>query len=113
MTNLQAIDAELTLPVQLPWLHGPISIKSGLRTDRVARNFLHNIYGRLRTPTPIRVPAIRGETGRPGVAGGGRDTKVDCARRCTEDFAGLLRLSQEQGWRLIVTERRGRINASG
>jgi DNA invertase Pin-like site-specific DNA recombinase len=24
--------------------------------------------------------------------------------RCTEDFARLIRLSEEQGWRLIVTE---------
>ena len=31
-------------------------------------------------------------------------TKVDRASRCTEDFARLLRLSEEQGWRLIVTE---------
>jgi hypothetical protein len=26
------------------------------------------------------------------------------ASRCTEDFARLIRLSEEQGWRLIVTE---------
>src|SRR4051812_15218533 len=32
-------------------------------------------------------------------------TKVDRASRCTEDFARLIRLSEEQGWRLIVTER--------
>jgi DNA invertase Pin-like site-specific DNA recombinase len=31
-------------------------------------------------------------------------TKVDRASRCTEDFARLIRLSDEQGWRLIVTE---------
>ena len=31
-------------------------------------------------------------------------TKVDRASRCTEDFARLLRLSEEQDWRLIVTE---------
>ena len=31
-------------------------------------------------------------------------TKVDRASRCTEDFARLLRMSEEQGWRLIVTE---------
>ena len=31
-------------------------------------------------------------------------TKVDRASRFTEDFAGLLRLSEVQGWRLIVTE---------
>jgi len=31
-------------------------------------------------------------------------TKVDRASCCTEDFARLLRLSEEQGWRLIVTE---------
>ena len=31
-------------------------------------------------------------------------TKVDRASRCTEDFARLIRLSEEQGWRLIVTE---------
>jgi hypothetical protein len=31
-------------------------------------------------------------------------TKVDRASRCTEDFAWLIRLSEEQGWRLIVTE---------
>ena len=31
-------------------------------------------------------------------------TKVNRASRCTEDFARLLRLSEEQGWRLIVTE---------
>jgi DNA invertase Pin-like site-specific DNA recombinase len=31
-------------------------------------------------------------------------TKVDRASRCTEDFARLLRISEEQGWRLIVTE---------
>jgi len=29
-------------------------------------------------------------------------TKVDRASRCTEDFAGLIRLSEEQGCRLIV-----------
>ena len=26
-------------------------------------------------------------------------TKVDCVSRCTEDFARLIRLSEEQGWR--------------
>jgi DNA invertase Pin-like site-specific DNA recombinase len=31
-------------------------------------------------------------------------TKVDRASRCTEDFARLIRLSEEQDWRLIVTE---------
>jgi hypothetical protein len=31
-------------------------------------------------------------------------TKVDRASRCTEDFARLIRLSEEQGRRLIVTE---------
>jgi DNA invertase Pin-like site-specific DNA recombinase len=31
-------------------------------------------------------------------------TNVDRASRCTEDFARLIRLSEEQGWRLIVTE---------
>jgi Resolvase, N terminal domain len=31
-------------------------------------------------------------------------TKVDRASRCTEDFARLIHLSEEQGWRLIVTE---------
>jgi hypothetical protein len=31
-------------------------------------------------------------------------TKVDRASRCTENFARLLRMSEEQGWRLIVTE---------
>jgi DNA invertase Pin-like site-specific DNA recombinase len=31
-------------------------------------------------------------------------TKVDRASRCTEDFAWLIRLSEEQGWRLVVTE---------
>jgi DNA invertase Pin-like site-specific DNA recombinase len=31
-------------------------------------------------------------------------TKVDHASRCTEDFARLLRISEEQSWRLIVTE---------
>ena len=31
-------------------------------------------------------------------------TKVDRASRCTEDFARLLRLSEERDWRLIVTE---------
>jgi DNA invertase Pin-like site-specific DNA recombinase len=31
-------------------------------------------------------------------------TKVDRASRCTEDLARLLRLSDVQGWRLIVTE---------
>lgn len=31
-------------------------------------------------------------------------TKVDRASRCTEDFARLIRLFDEQGWRLIVTE---------
>lgn len=31
-------------------------------------------------------------------------TKVDRPSRCTEDFARLIRLSEEQGWRLIVTE---------
>jgi DNA invertase Pin-like site-specific DNA recombinase len=31
-------------------------------------------------------------------------TKVDRASRCTEDFARLLRMSEEQDWRLIVTE---------
>jgi DNA invertase Pin-like site-specific DNA recombinase len=31
-------------------------------------------------------------------------TKVDRASRYTEDFARLIRLSEEQGWRLIVTE---------
>jgi hypothetical protein len=30
--------------------------------------------------------------------------KVDRASRCTEDFAQLIRLSEEQDWRLIVTE---------
>jgi DNA invertase Pin-like site-specific DNA recombinase len=29
---------------------------------------------------------------------------VDRASRCTEDFARLLRLSEEQSWRLVVTE---------
>jgi DNA invertase Pin-like site-specific DNA recombinase len=29
-------------------------------------------------------------------------TKVDRASRCTEDFARLLRLSEEKDWRLIV-----------
>jgi hypothetical protein len=29
---------------------------------------------------------------------------VDRASRYTEDFARLIRLSEEQGWRLIVTE---------
>jgi DNA invertase Pin-like site-specific DNA recombinase len=31
-------------------------------------------------------------------------TKEDRASRCTEDFARLIRLSEEQDWRLIVTE---------
>jgi DNA invertase Pin-like site-specific DNA recombinase len=31
-------------------------------------------------------------------------TKVDRASRCTEDFARLIRLSDEQHWRLIVAE---------
>jgi hypothetical protein len=31
-------------------------------------------------------------------------TKVDRASRCTEDFARLIRLSEEQDWRPIVTE---------
>jgi DNA invertase Pin-like site-specific DNA recombinase len=31
-------------------------------------------------------------------------TKVDRASRCTEDFARLRRMSEEQGWRLVVTE---------
>ena len=31
-------------------------------------------------------------------------TKVDRASRCTEDFARLIRLSEEQDWLLIVTE---------
>jgi DNA invertase Pin-like site-specific DNA recombinase len=31
-------------------------------------------------------------------------TKVDRASRWTEDFARLISLSEEQGWRLIVTE---------
>jgi DNA invertase Pin-like site-specific DNA recombinase len=31
-------------------------------------------------------------------------TKVDRASRCAEDFAWLIRLSEEQDWRLIVTE---------
>jgi DNA invertase Pin-like site-specific DNA recombinase len=31
-------------------------------------------------------------------------TKVDRASRCTEDFARLIRVSEEQDWRLIVTE---------
>jgi hypothetical protein len=31
-------------------------------------------------------------------------TKVDRASHCTEDFARPIRLSEEQGWRLIVTE---------
>ena len=31
-------------------------------------------------------------------------TKVDRASRCTEDFARLLRMAEEQGWRLVVTE---------
>lgn len=30
--------------------------------------------------------------------------RVDRASRCTEDIARLLRTSEEQGWRLIVTE---------
>jgi DNA invertase Pin-like site-specific DNA recombinase len=31
-------------------------------------------------------------------------TKVDRASRCTEDFARLIRLSEEQDWRLIFTK---------
>ena len=31
-------------------------------------------------------------------------TKVERAGRCTEDFARLIRLSEEQDWQLIVTE---------
>jgi DNA invertase Pin-like site-specific DNA recombinase len=31
-------------------------------------------------------------------------THVDRASRCTVDFARLIRLSEEQGWRLVVTE---------
>jgi DNA invertase Pin-like site-specific DNA recombinase len=31
-------------------------------------------------------------------------TKVDRASRCTEDFARLIRLSEKQDWRLILTE---------
>ena len=31
-------------------------------------------------------------------------TKVDRASRCTEDYARLIRLSEEQDWQLIVTE---------
>lgn len=31
-------------------------------------------------------------------------TKVDRASRCTEDFARLIRLSEEQDWRLIVSD---------
>jgi DNA invertase Pin-like site-specific DNA recombinase len=31
-------------------------------------------------------------------------TEVDRASRCTEDFSRLIRLSEKQGWRLIVTE---------
>ena len=30
--------------------------------------------------------------------------RVDRASRCTEDFARLLRMSEEQGWWMIVTE---------
>jgi DNA invertase Pin-like site-specific DNA recombinase len=30
-------------------------------------------------------------------------TNVDRSSRCTEDFAQLIRLSEEEGWRLIVT----------
>ena len=35
-------------------------------------------------------------------------TKVDRASRRTEDFARLIRLSEEQGWRLIVRKSQAR-----